>query len=194
MSRTLVVARLCLVPLLVLTMVGCSDADPQEGPEDPPSTTNAASPTETTPTEPAPPAGPTVEVLGASVTLPEGWRPEKGGTDIGQDATGPGEFSRIALDDLGPSADLGLRQLASQVLAPSSGIEDPTIAAGGTRADGAPVVLVEGEDTTGQRIVSLGTIRDAYAISVTFDLDPKEFSQAETDDLVDEVLAGFEWN
>lgn len=134
-----------------------------------------------------------MEVLGASVTLPDGWRPEKEGNDIGQDARGPGEFSLIALDDLGPSAELGLRQLASQVLAPSSGIEDPAITTGGPRADGAAVVVVEGRGTTGQRVVSLGTIRDSYAISVTFDLDPKEFSQAETDDLVDEVLAGFEW-
>jgi hypothetical protein len=195
MSRTAPAVAACLLSLALLS--GCSgEESPGEGAGSPSTSdspsSSSSSPSETaTETEEAP-EGVVLEVPGGAVTAPADWEEVRTRLPLNKEARSPSGSTIIGLVDLGPVGPIALRDLGG-VLAEGVGAEEPRTTTQGVELAGEPAARVEATDAQGRLLVTVGAIRDEYAVYVSFILDPEDVPEAEQQAFVDEVLATYEW-
>lgn len=188
MSRSRNGAALPAAVLLLGLAAGCGE--PEQPPPDGPTTSSPESPDEGTASATAP-AGVELEVGSASVVLPEDWTPDRNNTQKSQDAELRGGLSDVSLYDLGEVGPVTLQQLTPVILR-NAGFERPRT----TKAElgGAPAILVVdkvADPTLAEQ--QYAAVEDGTAVMLRFSFDPEEFSPAEQEVFVEDVLASYEW-
>lgn len=183
--------------LVLLASSGCGDSEapgPGGEPSSPASATTSSEPTEDATTAPADPMGPVLEATSASLSAPDGWKLDRRNSETNVKAAAPApRHSFMGIYDYGPVPGLTLRELA---LVASRNFTVPRTQAeltfdgelGGERA------YVLTGSYAGDEVVEFGAVHDSVAVDVSFTLLRRDYTPAERQQLIDSVLATFEWN
>lgn len=195
MSRVLGrVVLCCVLPLALVSACGGEETPPEVAPTAPTSSGTESGPTDgpTESTSPEP-SGPALVLASATVHAPEGWKVDEDSTEINIDADAPGGATTfLSFYDYGPVPGLTYAE-NTKVARNNFSVPRARQTLTEVELDGARAYRLTGSGF-GNRYVELGAVHQGVAVSLSFIVEPRDFSPAEQQELVDEVLATFEWN